>query len=184
MIAVIFYSLVAGSFIMDEEQSTFTQRRVSAKRALGKCLGRKLAGKIERAIYQYAEEYCDGSGLGEEQLFSIYCDKVDDLVYNFSQETDDIARHKKHLANGKLDCCKLPYLSPQELQPAIWAKPIARIILTEQRRNETPAMVLKPCKICGCDRHHCHQIQLRSADEAMTQFQKCADCGNVVRISD
>jgi DNA-directed RNA polymerase subunit M/transcription elongation factor TFIIS len=173
-----------GDDSSEEQCSPLEERREQGQRELIECLGKTLGKRVERATLQYAEEYCTGRGFPVEQVYSIYCDKVADLIYNFSLDNEDISLHRKNLAAKKLDYRKLPYLSPQELQPTIWAKPIARMILTEEKRNDSPAMTLKPCKICKCDRHHCYQIQLRSADEAMTQFQKCAECGNVVRISD
>ena len=167
---------------MSESESE--EYRDLAREQLRACFGKKHAPAIEDHAWRYSHEYCAGNGLDGNLAYSIYQDKVGDLVYNFSLDNADIRRHKRHLANGKMDPAKIPYLSPQELQPKVWAKSIARMLLTEQKRNDAPAVTLKPCKVCECTQHYCYQMQLRSADEAMTQFQKCAECDNVVRLSD
>ena len=36
-------------------------------------------------------------------------------------------------------------------------------------------------KVCGCDEFYCWQQQTRSADEPMTLFAQCKDCGRKIK---
>jgi transcription elongation factor S-II len=91
-------------------------------------------------------------------------------------------KHIKHrLLSGDLKAWDLPYLSHYEVNPEVWRE----LQELQDRREEKQlegdkalATDMFRCRACGQRLCTYYQMQTRSADEPMTTFIKCLNCGN------
>ena len=87
----------------------------------------------------------------------------------------------KKLQKDKIDIKSLPYMSNQEIFPEHWKK-----IMDEKYNRDKLLYEDKPEAMtdqfkCGkCKSRECtyYELQTRSADESMTTFITCLNCGN------
>jgi len=86
----------------------------------------------------------------------------------------------ERLNSGEIDCKSFLELPAQEICPERWKESMDRIIENDKKlySNNTAASIVLHCSRCKkksrCDYY---QMQTRSADEPMTTFVTCLDCG-------
>lgn len=86
----------------------------------------------------------------------------------------------ERLRNGELTLKAIADMSPIDLYPSRWKESIEKIIETEKKMYSTQksASIFMWCSGCKkktkCDYY---QLQTRSADEPMTTFVNCLECG-------
>jgi len=86
----------------------------------------------------------------------------------------------ERLKEGEFEPHRVPFMSARELYPEHW-QPLA----DEQLKRETTMLEGSPdegsdmfkCKRCGKARTRYWEMQTRSADEPMTVFVRCLNCG-------
>jgi DNA-directed RNA polymerase subunit M/transcription elongation factor TFIIS len=84
------------------------------------------------------------------------------------------------LLEGEFPPHDVPFMSVTELYPENW-----QVLAAEQMKRETAALEgskeegcdLFKCRRCGKSRTRYWEMQTRSADEPMTVFIKCLNCG-------
>ena len=145
------------------------------------CLAR--AGEVESAINAWSN--------GNK---SSYTDKVRDLVFNLKKNTDI----REQVIFGQVSPDELPRMSAEQLQTEEKAKEVAKTVnkLRDSRRldweranekkinemcgirGEMLKASLFTCGRCKSIKTTSTQKQTRSADEPMTVFVLCLNCGN------
>ena len=88
---------------------------------------------------------------------------------------------KDKVLSGKFDIQKIAYLSAYDIFPGVW-----KDLLDLKTRRDKLKYELKPeamtdvfkCRKCESRSCSYYEVQTRSADEPMTQFINCLDCGN------
>jgi len=112
-----------------------------------------------------------------------YARKVRQLVFNLKQNGDLRAQ----LVQGDLGADQLVQMSPHELNPSIRAAHFAkneererflqwiRDVFFQPEPGQQTAMFR--CRKCRSTKVDYYQLQTRSADEGMTTFFTCGDCG-------
>ena len=145
------------------------------------CLAR--AGEVESAINTWSN--------GNK---SSYTDKVRDLVFNLKKNTDI----REQVIFGQVSPDELPRMSAEQLQTEEKAKEVAKTVnkLRDSRRldweranekkinemcgirGEMLKASLFTCGRCKSIKTTSTQKQTRSADEPMTVFVLCLNCGN------
>lgn len=85
------------------------------------------------------------------------------------------------IKNGEIDPEKICYINVYDIFPENWKElldlRIKRDKLKYDLKPEAMTDVFK-CRKCGSRSCSYYEIQTRSADEPMTQFINCLDCGN------
>ena len=84
------------------------------------------------------------------------------------------------LQEGEFPPHQVPFMTPQELYPEHWQE-----LATEQLKRETTMLEgnqeegtdLFKCRKCGKSKTKHWEMQTRSADEPMTIFIRCLNCG-------
>lgn len=132
--------------------------------------------EVEKSIYKFCESYCYNIEHNHE---GIYLDKrdnlIDELTPNNIGNNDLISRIKEI----DFDLSNLAYMKPEELFPKNWEKELKRKSLTEEKKNKRETTNLYKCYQCGARECSVYSQQTRSADEPMTHFINCFNCGNV-----
>ena len=81
----------------------------------------------------------------------------------------------------KIKAHKLAFMTHQEMSPERWQELIDRKKIRDEHRY-APKLDANTdnftCRKCKSSRCSYYQLQTRSADEPMTTFVTCIDCGN------
>ena len=95
------------------------------------------------------------------------------------------SRLAQRLKDGEFAPSKLADMTPQEMMPELWKPLIDKTIWrNEHVLEERPAAMTDSFKCGKCKKRECtyQELQLRSADEPMTIFVTCLNCGHRWRI--
>jgi len=154
-----------------------------------KYFDKKDSAKIEEGLYCFTEQYCRSTGFNlnlEDNLkiyLSVYKDCTRNLLYNLEQDSSTIQDIKKRIIEKRFNPYNLAFLRPEELNEDNWTKIIMRKKTTEETFKNLPTVEWKPCRACKNTKFFYKQEQTRSADEPMTIFYTCKQCGKVTKIN-
>jgi transcription elongation factor S-II len=107
----------------------------------------------------------------------IYMSKLRMVLYNLRDKPSLISQ----LVNKELRADRVGYMTHQDLQPDKWA------IMIDQKKKRDENMFAPnlmattddfTCYKCKSKKCTYYQLQTRSADESMTTYVTCLDCGN------
>ena len=145
----------------------------------------KYAKDIEKGIYNSSLSYADNKGIikrWDNKLFKkIYLAKSRSVYSNLDKESYiKNTRLIDRLKSGEFNAYQLADMEPIRLFPENWKKLLdeknKRDKLLYETRKEMATDIFK----CGrCKKNECtyYQLQTRSADEPMTTFITCLNCG-------
>ena len=148
------------------------------------------AKDMEIGIYNWALKYADQVRVVKnwkvQRFISIYMDKARSVFSNldpasYVQNNRLLARLKE----SEFLPHEVPFMTPDAIFPEKWKQ-----IIDERMKRELNVFDEKPQAMtnqfkCGkCKKRECiyQELQLRSADEPMTLFITCLNCGNRWRI--
>ena len=139
-----------------------------------------ISDNLEKGIYNYTLQQCDNKHIikkwNNKQFTIIYFEKLKMILFNlkFTNVIDSI-KNKKYKAHH------LAFMTHQEIYPESWS-----LLIEEKRiRDENkfnPKLEASTddftCFKCKSKKCSYYQLQTRSADEPMTTFVSCLECGN------
>jgi DNA-directed RNA polymerase subunit M/transcription elongation factor TFIIS len=134
--------------------------------------------EIESGIFEYAVTYVHINNLDEFLVYSVYIDKTNDIIDNIDNK--NIIKNnylKKNIMNKKLNPKHIAFLRPEEIFPDNWEFYIRKNNLRKYKEENLAATDNYTCKKCKESRCKVTQLQLRSADEPMTNIVECLVCG-------
>jgi len=105
----------------------------------------------------------------------IYLDRLRSIYFNLNNK--DLL---EQLNNGTIKAKTIPFMTHQELRPDKWEKLIKEKIERDKHKYDTQieaATDTFTCRKCHSKKCTYYQMQTRSADEPMTTFVTCIDCG-------
>ena len=112
---------------------------------------------------------------------SLYTQRVMSVVFNINNPEN--SRVRDALRQGTLSLPKLVQSRPEELFPERWAEAFESVALARLKKEAAsidPASVPDgafECSKCKSKKTTYYQLQTRSADEPMTNFVNCLNCG-------
>lgn len=125
----------------------------------------KKANNIEKSILNFTIDYCKTNDIEqswENPLFShIYKQKYTSIIKLLEQ---DVIVSK--LVSKEIHTKDLAFMTPNELFPE------------NDVQDEEVSDGLFECRKCGSKKTTYYSLQTRSADEPMTNFITCVQCGN------
>ena len=147
-----------------------------------KIINDKLISKNNgKSIYNYSIKEADKRNTPKKwdnvYFVQIYIDRLRSIMMN-------LENNKKLLDtinNKKIKAHKVSYFSHQDMQPDKW-----KILINNKKERDDNLYAPKidantdnfTCRKCRSKRCSYYQLQTRSADEPMTTFVTCIDCGN------
>lgn len=141
---------------------------------------------IEESIYNYTCDSCTDRKIMKnwDNLFfkKIYINKSRSLYSNINSET--YIKNKnfvKKIQDGDIELSRIAYLNFQEIFPEHWKKLLDEKYKRDKHLYEDKLEAMTDQFKCGrCKSKKCtyYELQTRSADEAMTAFITCLNCGN------
>jgi transcription elongation factor S-II len=138
------------------------------------------AEELEEAIYQYSNQYISHIGSHLSYLSPIYLTKYNELCRALNADNIHLITE---LANGNIKVQELPYLRLHSLNKQKWDPIIRRLEHIDFKKNNMATTDMYECRKCHKRKCTIRQMQTRSADEPMTTFVKCVECGNEWRFN-
>jgi transcription elongation factor S-II len=140
----------------------------------------KNSSNLEKGIYNYALKEASNRKVVKKwdnpYFVQIYVDRLRSIYLNL-----DNKELLKEVLDGNIKSQVLAFMSHQELSPARWEKLIEEKIKRDKCKYETTIEAATDsfkCRKCHSNKCTYYQMQTRSADEPMTTFVTCIDCGN------
>jgi len=137
-----------------------------------------LTKKIELSIFNYSIEFCTNNNIDDEMCEYTYNEKAEQII-------DIIKIDKKlfleNIKNKKFVPEELAFLSPQELDPKKWEKLLKKREKARKNLQEANITTEYVCSKCKNNKHTVVSLQTRSADEPITHFITCTNCGHTFK---
>ena len=147
---------------------------------------KKISMTLERAIFNYSIQIAKKKMIvrkwDNEPFVQIYMDRVKSIYININPKSS--VKNKillKNLKKKNLTPQKLAFMSHQEMKPELWKQMIQnKIERIKQSTKVDMSAATDEFECYKCRKRVCtyYQLQTRSADEPMTTFITCMNCGN------
>ena len=141
-----------------------------------------LAKAIENSIHYFAEKEAKEKNIVQnienKGFYILYTDRLRSIWNNLQNEDSPLF---KNIKEGKINVEKVGVISHQEMNPEHWKLLIVAKIEREKNtyeNNKEGASKEFKCMRCKKRETKYTQVQTRSADEPMTTFVTCINCGN------
>jgi transcription elongation factor S-II len=138
----------------------------------------KYSRNLERGIYNWALKEADSRKIikkWENPLFVlIYLDRLRTIIFNLNEDIID------NIQKGIVKPQIIAFMTHQELKPSKWDLLIQEKMKKDKYKYENNIQASTDtftCKKCHSNNCTYYQMQTRSADEPMTTFVTCIDCG-------
>lgn len=141
---------------------------------------------LEKAVFNYAITESKNRKIvrkwDNKYFVQIYLDRFRSIYNNInpklsSYNKDLLTKLKKNKIHPK----KLAFMTHQEMNPKIWKELIDAKIKRDKNLTQVDmSAATDEFKCFKCQKRQCtyYQLQTRSADEPMTTFITCLNCGN------
>jgi len=145
-----------------------------------------LSLKIEKGIFNYVIRKSKEKNIkrywSNRQFKDFYLTKIRSIYSNIKKDSYiKNVTFLDRIKSGEIDPEKICYINIYDIFPENWKElldlRIKRDKLKYDLKPEAMTDVFK-CRKCGSRSCSYYEIQTRSADEPMTQFINCLDCGN------
>ena len=155
--------------------------RTNVKKKLSSRLKtQKMAENLEKGIFNYAIKNATDNSIvkkWENSYFvEIYINKFKTIFINLKNK-----ELLEKINSGKIKAHEVVFMSHQEMMPKKWEK-----LINDKKEKDENRYAPKldgntdmfTCRRCKSNKCSYYQLQTRSADEPMTTFVTCVNCGN------
>lgn len=105
----------------------------------------------------------------------IYKQKFRSIIQNLKNESTKLL---SNINNNIISVKKIPFMKPYEILPSLWNPIFEKLEKKEiQKMERMKNDGFFKCTICKTNNTSFYTLQTRSADEPMTIFIECQDCG-------
>ena len=140
----------------------------------------KICSNLEKGIYNYSLELANKLNVVKKwdntYFIRIYIDRLRTIFINLQNKNV-----KNLILKNKIKSHELAFMTHQEMQPDKWNSLIEEKKIRDENKYapklEASSDDFK-CWKCKSKKCTYYQLQTRSADEPMTTFVSCLDCGN------
>tara|TARA_B100000945_G_scaffold167630_1_gene134374 strand:+ start:289 stop:828 length:540 start_codon:yes stop_codon:yes gene_type:complete len=147
---------------------------------------KELCENIEKGIFNYCILYANDNDIQKKwsntDFLNLYISKVRSICINIdpSSYLHNTELYDK-IINKEIKATDVAKLSAMEMNSSIWKEVIDKKKLEDKLKYEPKPIATTDMFKCGkCKKRKCtyYQLQTRSADEPMTTFVRCVECGN------
>ena len=146
---------------------------------------KKLTSDIEKGIYNYSIQWCKDNNIKaswkNKQFCNFYRNKCISMYSNLNKDSYiQNTRLIDRLHEKEFEATKLANMEPQYTFPENWKQLLDKKNKREKMLYEISKETVSSMFTCGrCKKNECtyYQLQTRSADEPMTTFVTCINCG-------
>ena len=140
----------------------------------------KLASNLEKGIFNYSLKHAEKINVVKKwdnnYFVKIYVNRLRTITINLKNE-----QLFNSIKEKKIKAHEVAFMSHQEMQPDKW-KELLEIKKIRDENKYEPKLEASTddfkCWKCKSKKCTYYQLQTRSADEPMTTFVNCLDCGN------
>jgi len=114
-----------------------------------------------------------------KEFLMLYISKVKQVLFNIDPKNNTYIFEK--LQHKEIKSYEVAFMTHQELNPDLWQPIIKEKIKRDKSKyeiNMEAATEEFTCYRCGKNKCTYYELQTRSADEPMTTFVSCLNCGN------
>ena len=140
----------------------------------------KHSSNLEKGIFNYALQEATSRKVVKKWdnpfFVQIYKDRLRTVYLNLKNNTDLISQVK----DEKIQSHTVAFMTHQEMKPEKWADLIEAKIKRDKNKYEVKLEASTDsftCRRCKSNKCTYYQMQTRSADEPMTTFVTCLECG-------
>ena len=139
-----------------------------------------LAQTLEKGVYDYTMKEAKGrkvmSDLNNPYCQLIYKDRLRMIWLHLKKHPEQIDL----LKTNEMSVAQFSDSTHQELAPELWKPFIERKQMIDKNKYDNPKKISSEFTCRKCKSNNCshYQLQTRSADEPMTTFVSCQDCGH------
>lgn len=140
----------------------------------------KKTENLEKGIYNYSLKEATNRKVVKKwdnpYFVQIYVDRLRSIYFNLKNP-----ELLGQLTSGQIKAHTIAFMTHQEMNPVKWEPLIQAKIKRDKSKYETTmeaATDTFTCRKCRSKKCTYYQMQTRSADEPMTTFVTCIDCGN------
>jgi transcription elongation factor S-II len=133
---------------------------------------------LEKGIFNYSLKEADRKKIVKKWdnhfFVQIYLNHLRSILSNLR---DDLV---ESIRDGSIQAHTVAFMTHQELYPAKWASLIEAKTKRDKNKFETTMAAATDTFTCrNCKKNRCtyYQLQTRSADEPMTTYVSCLECG-------
>lgn len=133
---------------------------------------------LEIGIYNYAIKEAERRKIVKKwdnrSFVQIYLDHIKSILMNLNEDIIEQIKNKEIKAQN------VAFMTHQELCPRKWAKAIEKKAIRDKVKFENNMEATTDtftCRKCKSNRCSYYLLQTRSADEPMTCYVSCLDCG-------
>lgn len=158
------------------------RRNISAQinAIFGAGSGKSIGKNVEKTVYNYTINESSTKNIikqWDNHYFRIiYLTRLKSIVTNLKKNDE----FRNLVKNGTITLDQLSSISHQEMNHSRWDKLIQAKIERDKTKYETQKKINSEFTCFKCHTNNCdyYQLQTRSADEPMTTFVSCLECGN------
>ena len=141
---------------------------------------------MEIGIYNWCIMECGTKRIARNwsnpKFYKLYIEKARSIISNidsksYIKNTNLIERVK----DKEFFPHDLAFMKPENVHPDMWSKTVDTLLKKYENAYENKAVAMTDMFKCGrCKKRECtfFEMQSRSADEPMTVFIRCVNCGN------
>lgn len=140
----------------------------------------KHATNLEKGIHNWALKEANNKKVVKKWdnpfFVQIYLDHLRSIYNNLNNKNI-----VKMVLNGEIKSHEIAFMTHQEMSPEKWAELIKAKSIRDKNKFEQNIEAMTDtfkCRKCHSNKCAYYQMQTRSADEPMTIFCQCIECGN------
>ena len=154
---------------------------------LNKCVkSLKISRNLEKGIYNYCIEYSIRKNIhrswSNKMFYRVYVSKTISVYSNLDPKSYiGNTSLLKRIKEGDINPIDVAKMSSYDTFPENWAELLDKKTKRDKMKYEIKQQAMTDvfkCSKCGSRKCSYYELQTRSADEPMTQFISCLDCGN------